>query len=241
MSSGCPIDVSITIGVCAEPPIALDPLRQHESVDLGHLAVRDHHVEAITTRLRRVAEHRPPLQPSPTVVGFMRQLASISSRMRRFVALSSTTSTRRPSSAPGRSRDGRSVGTAGVSKHGCEVERAAAADLALHPHAAAHQFDQTQGNRQSEASAAVAPCRGAVGLGKRVKNLPLFVRRDADARIAHREVQRRMRRVRTLSTSTRSTTSPSAVNLTALPITFSRTCRSRPGSPSSTSGTSAAM
>ena len=38
---------------------------------------------------------------SLTVVGLMCQLASISSRMRRFVALSSTTSTRSPSSALG--------------------------------------------------------------------------------------------------------------------------------------------
>ena len=44
---------------------------------------------------------------SLTAAGFMRQLASISSRMRRLVALSSTTSTRSPSSALGWRRDRR--------------------------------------------------------------------------------------------------------------------------------------
>ena len=37
----------------------------------------------------------------------------------------------------------------------------------------------------------------------------------------------------TVCALTRRTTSPAVVNLTALPITFSRTCRRRPASPSS--------
>ena len=41
--------------------------------------------------------------------------------------------------------------------------------------------------------------------------------------------------------STRTTTSPSSVNLMALPIRFTSTCRNRAGSPTSASGTSGAM
>jgi len=44
-----------------------------------------------------------------------------------------------------------------------------------------------------------------------------------------------------VSRSTRNSTSPRCVNLIALPIRFTTTCRSLPGSPTSSSGTSWAM
>ena len=93
----CPTDVSITTA-CRAAAVALDPARQREAIDVRHLAVGDDDVEGAVVgdaaRSAVIADARIADR-----VGFMCQLASISSRMRRLVALSSTTSTRSPSSA----------------------------------------------------------------------------------------------------------------------------------------------
>ena len=81
--------------------------------------------------------------------------------------------------------------------------------------------------------AAVPPRRRAVGLRERLEDLPLLVGGDADAGVAHGEVQRRAIAVDRLDADAQRRLRPRSVNLTALPRTFSSTCRSRPASPSS--------
>ena len=169
-----------------------DAAREHEPVDVRHLAVRRSATSkgARRARRRRAAPTRAD-SASLTVVGLMCQLASISSRMRRFVALSSTTSTRSPSSARGFAmRRAPAAAASGRSKVAREEERAAAALRALDPEPSAHELDQAQGNRQAQSRAAVTPRRRAVGLGERLKDLPLFLRRNADAGVADGKVER---------------------------------------------------
>ena len=52
---------------------------------------------------------------------------------------------------------------------------------------ATHQADQASRDRQPEPSAAVFPCRGAIGLAERLEDRRLFLRRNPDPRVAHRE------------------------------------------------------
>src|SRR5262249_56238819 len=80
-------------------------------------------------------------------------------------------------------------GGVGGGEGGGEVERAAPADVALDPDAAAHQLDQPGGDGQPEAGAAILPRRGAVRLGERGEDRLPLVRRDADAGVANLEVQ----------------------------------------------------
>ena len=72
---------------------------------------------------------------------------------------------------------------------GCKVERAAHPLFAFDPDAALHHLDQLLRNRQPEPRTAKAPRGRAVDLAKRVENLRLFLRRDANPRIAHRYMQ----------------------------------------------------
>ena len=92
---------------------------------------------------------------------------------------------------------------------------------------------------QAEPGAAVAPRGRRVGLHEGAEDLPLLVRGDADAGVAHREPQR------TSSLNARPVTSrihlAASVNLMALPTRLRMTWRRRPGSPTTASGTSGAM
>ena len=143
----------------------------------------------------------------------MCQLASISSRMRRFVALSSTTRTRRPSSAFG-SVDGRAPPAAcGVSKTAVKWNVLPLAFGALDPQASAHQLDEPQRDGQAEARAAVPPRRRAVGLRERLEDLPLLVRERCRCRCRSRRSAASRDRRSTASTLTRTTTSPSVGEL----------------------------
>ena len=54
----------------------------------------------------------------------------------------------------------------------------------------AHHFHQPLRNRQAETRAAVAARGGTIGLGEGVKDVGLLFRRDADPRVAHRDVDR---------------------------------------------------
>ena len=67
-----------------------------------------------------------------------------------------------------------------------EMEAAAPADLALHPDPPAHQADQPRGDGQAQPRSAVPAGRRAVGLLEHLEDRRLFLRRDADARVASR-------------------------------------------------------
>ena len=69
------------------------------------------------------------------------------------------------------------------------MEPAAAADLAFDPDPPAHQADQAGGNGQPQPRSAMPPGRRAVGLLEHAEDGRLFFRGNADARIAHGEVQ----------------------------------------------------
>ena len=69
-----------------------------------------------------------------------------------------------------------------------EVEGAALAGFALQPHVATHQFDQAARYGQPEAGAAKAAGGRGVFLREGVENQLLLVRGDADAGVAHRQV-----------------------------------------------------
>src|ERR1035438_8906847 len=69
------------------------------------------------------------------------------------------------------------------------MEATAVAGLALHPHVAAHHLHQAHGNGEPQPGAAVLAGGGTIGLRKSFEDLLLLLRRDADARVAHREVQ----------------------------------------------------
>ena len=120
-----------------------------------------------------------------------------------------------------------------------EGEGAAPARLALHADRPAHQADQPRGDGQAQPGAAVLSRGGVVRLLEGPEDPLLPVRRDADAGVLTTK-----RRTASPSdagpsaASTRTTTSPCLVNLIALPIRLSSTCRSRPASPTRASGTS---
>ena len=70
-----------------------------------------------------------------------------------------------------------------------EVEGAPLAHLALDPDAPTHQLDQPRGDGQPQPRAAEPPGGRGVGLGERLEDQPLLLRRDADARVPDGEVQ----------------------------------------------------
>ena len=117
----------------------LDALGQGEAVHLRHEGVEQHQRERLAGRRRlpqggqrrRAAVHRQ--------AGRMPQLPSTSSRMRRLVALSSTTSTGRPCRRPAGAAADRGHRAGRQAEAGREVEGAALAGLALDPDPAAHQ------------------------------------------------------------------------------------------------------
>ena len=122
-----------------------------------------------------------------------------------------------------------------------EGEGAAPARLALHGDLPAHQGHQPGGDRQAQAGAAVLPRGRGVLLLEGPEDLSPACRAGCRCRCraprsagSTSSVGRRC----SPATSTRTTTSPSSVNLMALPTRLSRTCRSRPASPTRASGTS---
>ena len=93
---------------------------------------------------------------------------------------------------------------------GGERERAAVAHLALDADLAAHQFDEPRGDRQAQPRAAVAARGRGVGLGERIEDLRLLLGRHADARVGHREPQRRFPGLSRCTSSTRTVTTARA-------------------------------
>ena len=70
----------------------------------------------------------------------------------------------------------------GVSKSAVKWNVLPLPTVALDPHAAAHQLDQPQRDRQAEAGAAVAPRRRAVRLGEGLENLLLLLAAECRCR-----------------------------------------------------------
>src|ERR1019366_1738666 len=116
-----------------------------------------------------------------------------------------------------------------------EVETTAVAGLALHPHVAAHHLHQAHRNGEPQAGAAVLARGGTIGLREGFEDLLLLLRRDADARVAHREVQEQ--RVVVAAFQVRGDHDfAMLVNLRALPTRLFTIWRSRVGSPTTISG-----
>ena len=127
----------------------------------------------------------------PVARDSMPQASRCAVRMRRLVALSSTTSTRLPRSdgcTPLRSRrvgPGDSAATARI------VKRKSLPDphLARDADPPAHQLGQPLADRQTQTGAAVAARGRGVDLAERLEQAVEPVRRDADAGVADREGQ----------------------------------------------------
>ena len=166
--------------------------------------------------MRRAAAPRRRAATSATTVGVPFANCGASRRgCRRLVALSSTTRTRTSRRTSG------SIGAAAPParrsaspKRSGEVERAAAAHLALHPDPPAHQVDQPR--RRWPDPSPVPPNRRVVvpsACSNMSKISRLLVRRDADARVGDGESAARPRPADADWSSTSSTTSPRSVNL----------------------------
>ena len=152
---------------------------QGEAVHLGHVEVEDREVE----RRRPRGSTRAPRPASGSSRGCIAQRSSWAARIRRFVALSSTTSTRRPatSTAIGRRCGRRELGLVDADR---QVERAALArdPAALRRQRAVHELGEAAADREPEARAAVAPRDRDVHLAERPEQPAHRLGRDADAR-----------------------------------------------------------
>ena len=159
------------------------------------------------------------------------------------MALSSTTSTGRPRSRPGRAGPGR-AGSGWTRRSGAVKWKVLPwPGVALDPDPAAHQLDQPRGDGQAQAGAAVPPRRRAVGLREGLEDRRLLLGAGCRCRCrvtakcsADPPAARPF--LRGVGLDAETTTSPCSVNLMALPTRLTRICRSRPGSPTSASGTS---
>ena len=210
-------DVNSTRGSAGRP--RCDAPRQLDAVHLRHLHVEDREVEGA-----RRLEPAQRLRRRPRVAQAMPHCAGCSARMRRLVALSSTTSMRLSASAgctPPKSR--RARGQRRRPARATRTERRAAARPSLSTHIAAHQLDQPLADRQTEPGAAVcASCRRRPGERLEEPRRPWAGMPMPVSRTAKQPARRPRRRGR----STVSTTSPASVNLTALPSRLTSTCRS---------------
>ncbi len=117
------------------------------------------------------------------------------------------------------------------------MKSAAMSRFALHPDAAAHQFHQAGGYGQPQASAAVLPRSGAVGLRERLKDHAMLFRRNADAGVDDAKTQRDLRSLERFGAVRSQRPVPALVNLMALPARLRRTWLMRSGSPIKRSGT----
>src|SRR6185503_2663473 len=68
-------------------------------------------------------------------------------------------------------------------------EPASLADFAFDANLAAHEGDESRGDREPQSRAPVLSCRGRVGLRERIKDLQLLVDGNPDTRVAHHETQ----------------------------------------------------
>ena len=152
---------------------------------------------------------------------------------------------RRPCTRAGSAGGGGAAPVAGQAEPGREVERAAPARLALDPDPAAHQSDQPGRDRQAQAGAAVLAASSSRPPAERLEDQPPACRRGCRCRCRGRRsaattVAGRARPRPGPAPRRPPPPRPASVNLMALPTRLTRTCRSRPGSPTRSSGTSGA-
>ena len=137
-------------------------------------------------------------------------------RMRRLVALSSTTRARR-SGQPDLFDRRASTRPEASPTAAVKWKQLPSPGLALDPDAAAHHTGQPRGDRQAQPRAAEPARHGAIGLGEGLEDGRLLFRRDADAGVADGEVQDGL--LRSAATPARPLPPPRlfSVNLMALP------------------------
>ena len=99
-SCGSPDEVSIMIVGAGVLASSVRSSRHGEAVHAGHVRVEQHQLERFAPRARPRATAMSAAAPLSTSVGRIFHFSSIFSKMRRFVALSSTTSTRHALRAP---------------------------------------------------------------------------------------------------------------------------------------------
>ncbi len=164
-------------------------------------------------------------------VGFNPQWVSISRRMRRLVALSSTTRTRQFGHVlvprPGLDLLAE-LGLQGQLDD--EMEDAALVQFALHPDAPAHQLDELGGDGQPEARPAVHPGRRAVRLGEGIED-QLSLSGGMPMPVSRTWKWRRTLLLDPLLQGKRDDDFALGVNLMALLSRLVRIWRKRPGSP----------
>ena len=149
-----------------------DRAGQGQAVDVGQQHVEDGDLERLVVGCGR-AEAAIASSAEATDTGCMSQAASCSSRISRLVALSSTTSTRRPRSRSGSASWVRRRRGLGAEERGGEAEGAALAGLAGHLDRPAERGDELLRDGQTEAGAAVLTGRRRVGLGESVEQAGL--------------------------------------------------------------------
>ena len=102
--------------------------------------------------------------------------------------------------------------------------------LALEFQLSAHEGDQVPRDGEAQTRASVFPGGGGVGLGEFLEDGLLFLLRDPDAGVPHREPDPGIVII-TPCQWPETRISPPRVNFTAFPTRFDSTCRKRVGSP----------
>jgi hypothetical protein len=157
-------------GHLGEPSFTSHAAREHESVDLGHLVVGDHHVEArprARSRLQRRHGRFGITHRRRRHVPAREHLLEDAAVRRVVVDDEHTQSFERARFRERRGRDG----GLGLVERCREEERAASTLRALDPDPSAHQLDEAEHDRETQSCAAIASGRRAVGLRERPKDV----------------------------------------------------------------------
>ena len=190
----------------------------------------------------RVCRATSAAGPLATTTGSSRQWVRIVFKKLPCVALSSTTSTRNASNSGGRQRGSDWSAPRRTPKRAVKWNVLPLADFALHPHAPSHHLRQLGRNGQTrvpmppyvravEPSAWVKASKIARCLSS---GMPMPVSLTEKCNVTASAVV-------AFGFDHRPQFPPASVNLSALPIRFTITCRSRVGSPISAAGTSGPM
>ena len=158
-----------------------------------------------------------------------RHVASCSVRMNRLVLLSSTTSTRRPASAP----SGAATGEGGVSDalpNEAVNQNVLPTRPAVHAHLPAERGHDAAADGEAQTGAAVLAGGRAVGLGERVEQAVLRLG-SMPTPVSNTSTRSTGPVGRGSARAARMTTSPADVNFTALDARLAMTWPNRTGSP----------
>ena len=154
------------MAACDEPGLGLDPLGQVVARRLRHLGVEQDEAERVARPGRLPQRGQGDLAVAGRPSGRISQSLEHLDEDAAVVAFSSTTSTGRSCRLTGRAGAQPVAAPLGAAEPGGEVERAALADLALDPDAAAHQLDQPRRRstgpgrcRRTRASSSRRPAR----------------------------------------------------------------------------------